>query len=980
MSSHKSESHTITPPASAPGVAFVDPELRIAEADPAFVEIIGLHVVPIGAPIDTVLPPTSPPLAALVGESLIKKQPVLDLLLREEGGTRRWLVSLYPLLSRVGRALGVDLILSAISDDPVADPDGMETAHLALKHQRFHIGQSDGPFRAVFEQADVGIILTGPNGGLLAVNPGFCAIVGYDPEALRNMHPRDLTHPADRATELEQLERVLRGEQAPAIEKRYIHRNGNPIWTQVARTLVRNPDQSVQFGLILVQNINAAKQAEEALRVSEGLLRRLADNATIGLLISERDGSISYINPALRTLLGYEPDEFGAVWQDLTPPEYHVRDAQAIAELRRDGVCRPYEKVFLSKDGRRVPVLVGIAAIDHDPNGEAVFAVFITDLSSLHEAEAALAQTYQAEQAARRAAERSAERAERLLELTAALSRALTPEGIASVVISNSLEMLGAEVGVVLIVEHDQQQIRILDSSNLDPAVRTEWERISLALATPLTDAVRRNEPVWLENIAAREQLYPHLARAYPSDEERSWAALPLSLGQDSIGVIGLAFPTARRFDADERTFLTTVAGLCAQALERARLTASEREALNAADEALALLDTLINSAPIGLAFMDNDFRYRRINAAMAQINHRSASEHIGRLARDVFPQHAPIWEHYWQMVLETGEPIIDLELTNRDSQATQPVGESDQASGDRLTSSYALVSYYPVRRLDGEVLGVGVIVQDITERKLAEQERAQLLAGAQQAREAEQAARARAEEALRIRDAFLSVAAHELKNPLTSLLGQAQLLRRRLMNGQDLSEANQRSIDVIVSQSQRLNQMITDMLDSARIEAGQLTINRTPFDLNWLVRHVAEDVQVRLNRHQLRYVTGDQPLMIEGDAVRLEQVLQNLLSNAVKYSPAGGIVEVRAVGTDTQALLSVRDEGVGIAAEVLPMLFERFYRAPNEETRQVGGVGIGLYVVREIVVQHEGTISVQSSPGQGSTFTVHLPLWRDSY
>jgi len=697
--------------------------------------------------------------------------------------------------------------------------------------------------------------------------------------------------------------------------------------------------------------------------ISEAVLRRLADNATFGVLIGRRDGTTYYANAELRRMLGYDADFFPPTWMAITAPGYEQRDSAAVAELKRVGVCQPYEKEYLTRDGSRLPVLVGAAAIDGSnfPDDRLV-AAFVTDLSLLKQAEAARIQAYRTAEHLRQEAERAARQMERLQALTAALSRALTPEGVAGVALESGLAAMGAGAGVVMQLDASGATMSVLAAQGFAEADVSRWKQVSLTTATPITDAARRGEPVWLEDLAARERMYPHLAREFPYAQESSWAALPLSVNQLVIGALGLQFAKARAFDAEARSFLATVADLCAQALERARLTAAERAALAAADEALALLDTVIDSAPIGLAFMDAEFRYRRINATLAQINGRPAADHIGRRARDLFPSGAAVWEPFWRQVIETGKPIVGLEIGG-------PAMAMDR---------YALVDYYPVRGAGGEMLGVGIIVQDVTGRRQAEEERLRLLNSERAAREAEQAARARAEDAVRLRDAFLSVAAHELKTPLTSLIGQAQLLRRRLDQAGALTEANQRSLGVVIGQAQRLNQLINDLLDGARLEAGQLIVNRSPLDLGRLLRRVADDLQPSLVRHQLTVTIAEEPLVVAGDAIRLEQVVQNLLNNAVKYSPNGGPIVLRAGRDDDEALISVSDRGIGIEPEAIPRLFERFYRAPGAEQARVTGVGVGLYVVREIVHQHGGSVTVESTLGQGSAFLVRLPLGGD--
>jgi signal transduction histidine kinase len=242
------------------------------------------------------------------------------------------------------------------------------------------------------------------------------------------------------------------------------------------------------------------------------------------------------------------------------------------------------------------------------------------------------------------------------------------------------------------------------------------------------------------------------------------------------------------------------------------------------------------------------------------------------------------------------------------------------------------------------------------------------------------------AQAAVQLRDQFLSVASHELKNPLTALLGNAQLLQRRAGREGQLNERNQRAIGVIVEQSGRLNKMIAALLDISRIEHGRLSIEHNPVDVDALVRRVVDEIQPTLDRHTVICELSCESLIVSGDELRLEQVLQNLIGNAIKYSPNGGPVVVRVARRSAvaspqpeqlaeQVCISVSDQGIGIPAEALPRLFGRFYRAPNADTDHISGMGIGLYVVNEIVALHGGGVEVESNIGVGSTFTVCLPL-----
>src|SRR5581483_5020436 len=235
------------------------------------------------------------------------------------------------------------------------------------------------------------------------------------------------------------------------------------------------------------------------------------------------------------------------------------------------------------------------------------------------------------------------------------------------------------------------------------------------------------------------------------------------------------------------------------------------------------------------------------------------------------------------------------------------------------------------------------------------------------------------AQEAVRVRDEFLSAAAHDLKTPLTSVKGMAQLLRRQLTrlplaDGERLL-SGLASIDAAAT---KMGHQLDELLDVTRLQEGeQLELRRRPTDLVVLARRVAAEQQHAADRH-VRVQASLPALVGSWDEVRLGRVLDNLLSNAIKYSPDGGEVVVsvtrEAHGPHAWAVLAVTDHGLGIPAADLPRVFERFQRGANVHGR-IGGSGIGLASARQIVEQHGGTISVQSTEGAGSTFTVRLPL-----
>lgn len=246
---------------------------------------------------------------------------------------------------------------------------------------------------------------------------------------------------------------------------------------------------------------------------------------------------------------------------------------------------------------------------------------------------------------------------------------------------------------------------------------------------------------------------------------------------------------------------------------------------------------------------------------------------------------------------------------------------------------------------------------------------------------------RALASEAVaRARDEFLALASHEMKTPLATIKGQAQALRRRLERlrerRQDAAlfdvEEFQRALErleAIDRQATRMAHLISEMIDTSRIEGGVLHLHLAPLDIVALTRRVLEQLQPLSPEHPLSLETAQPMITVFGDESRLEQVLTNLINNAVKYSPAGGPVEVTLEVAAGFCICSVRDHGIGIPQGEQLRLFERFYRASNVDAGTISGLGVGLYISRGIVERHGGEIWVKSIEGKGSTFSFSIPL-----
>jgi signal transduction histidine kinase len=235
-----------------------------------------------------------------------------------------------------------------------------------------------------------------------------------------------------------------------------------------------------------------------------------------------------------------------------------------------------------------------------------------------------------------------------------------------------------------------------------------------------------------------------------------------------------------------------------------------------------------------------------------------------------------------------------------------------------------------------------------------------------------DEAARVKAlEETARLKDDFLSAAAHDLKTPLTTIVAQAQLLERRAKR-HPMEPASLDGIESLVKESQRLKRLVLELLDVARVEQGRLVNYREPLDLVELAREVCGRHSTALHQYSL---DASGRLVGNYDGTRITQLIDNLLENAAKYSPAGGLVRVRLWQDGASARLTVTDSGIGIPPDDLAHLFDRFHRGSNVDDRRFAGMGLGLFICRGIVEQHGGSIWGSSAGvGQGSTFHVVLP------
>ena len=408
----------------------------------------------------------------------------------------------------------------------------------------------------------------------------------------------------------------------------------------------------------------------------------------------------------------------------------------------------------------------------------------------------------------------------------------------------------------------------------------------------------------------------------------------------DPHAFLVLGINPRRRVDEAYRTFLDLAGEQVASAIATARadedrVRAQARERL--VEERLRML---FAEAPAAIAvWRGPDFVFELANPLYCYLVGRD--DLIGKPAREVLPERE-VWDDY-EAVYATGRPFIVRDYA---------VAPARNAPPDAPPRYFNIVAQ-PTYNLEHQIEGVMVFAIDVTR---------------------ERAARDDAERASRAKDDFLAIVSHELRNPLSAILGWTGLLR-----GGELSDDKRaRALETIERNALNQSQLIDDLLDVSRIIAGKLRLEVGAIHLGEIVNAAIESARPAIDAKQLRLTTvldtGDVALM--GDATRLQQVIWNLLTNATKFTPKGGRISVVLRRIDSTIQLEVNDTGKGISAELLPEVFERFAQGDSSTTRTTGGLGLGLSISKSIVEMHGGTIHARSAgKDQGASFVVNLPV-----
>jgi PAS domain S-box-containing protein len=510
---------------------------------------------------------------------------------------------------------------------------------------------------------------------------------------------------------------------------------------------------------------------------------------------------------------------------------------------------------------------------------------------------------------------------------------------------------LGADQSVILLADRRQGILKIAAARGYSEEFAANFP--FLPLDAPLlpcrafqTRKVQYSEP---GDAIASSGNHPLHDLLVGSGIQASLAA-PLLLEDEAVGVLVYSYARPHWFSPAEQQTARAIADQIALAVENARLY-EEIADYGASEEAQRrTLQAVIDALPAGVTLRDAEGKLFMYNAAaLALAVNRSEVQ----AARETG---GPPVEPIWEIVREDGQAVHRPHLPSQEAVIT---GNSirgqqlllQQGNGQCIP---VLVNAAPVYDAQGNITSGVAVFQDITALKELE----------------------------RHKDEFISVASHELRSPLTVIRGQAQFLQRQLHKQEKQGQLPPvwqhflESMEGIEAQTGRMNDLVNDLLDASKIQAGKLTLRRAPVPLMPLLTRVLKHWEPTAPQHQFVLELDEQIAQVVGqwDATRIEQILNNLLGNAVKYSPEGGKITIRGKVVEQQVLLQIQDEGMGIPPEALAHLFERFYRAVN--VGMISGTGLGLYISHQLAVAHGGALWPESAGlGQGSTFSLRLPL-----
>jgi len=496
-----------------------------------------------------------------------------------------------------------------------------------------------------------------------------------------------------------------------------------------------------------------------------------------------------------------------------------------------------------------------------------------------------------------------------LLEIARSLTQELNLDKLLQRILELAAEMLAGKAGLIALRE-EQGGWSIGASYGIQPTFLQYIKPI-------LAEVPEKEDQANLELPEVNRLLQLLTKRA--SMNLLTGVGLPLISEQKVIGLIFVFRGYKGSFSQNDRAILQSFADQAAIAVKNAQLyTQVTREKRR--------LDALLDSAADGIIIMSADHKIEKCNQAFARILRKDVIEIEGKVHEEIINLGS----------LQQGTTLEEAELSGWPLTAKANLyveGDLHRPAGDMIPVG---ITYAPLLSGEGNLINLIASVRDITHFREAEE----------------------------IKTIFVSVISHELKTPVALIKGYVGTLRRKDVAWE--SEIVQDSLEVIEEETDRLTELIENLLDASRLQADEFSLNLSEIKMDQIAEEMAERFQTQTDYHKIMVQFPDDFPVIVGDKKRLEQVFYNLLSNAIKYSPGGGDITISGQIRSEQIIVCIQDQGTGISQEDAPHIFDRFYRA-DEAAKNTQGAGLGLYLSRAIIEAHDGRIWIEPRTGGGA-------------
>jgi PAS domain S-box-containing protein len=693
-----------------------------------------------------------------------------------------------------------------------------------------------------------------------------------------------------------------------------------------------------------------AAEVGEAVRRSEEQLRLVTDALPVRVSMVDPDYRFLFVNAAYERWLGLPREKIvgraivdliGSAAFDTARP--HMERALAGHVVR-------YEAEIPFRQGTRYVEATYLPQRSDDGRVSG-FVALVSDVSER--------KTFEAFRS------RAAARTEQLLTITTAIAGAITSSDVYTALVDHVSAALGASKALLVLTGEDGRHAHLVRAFGYPEWKLTPFASISLDLepSVPMVDAMRRRELVWFttEELHAR---YPHLS-GYASDGPQLAACLPLLAGDHVLGVLSVVFEGDDRPDPDTEGFLLLVAGYASQAVERLRLDREMLAARTRAEHLYRFARAVVEAERVervyeaALVALESALG---ANTASIRIEERDGVR--VRAAHGLAPEHVARIETLGLATATSLEPVVVADTRD-------PAGGEHAAEAVlRGVRSLLLVP------IAAEHSPIGEVAVEWTEPRAlgpAELEIAQAIADHLGSVVRRFAAVAKLEETIRDNDLFAGVLAHDLRNPLNAMMTAAQLVLLRRAADPATDVRDQKPLGRIVRSGRRMTEMIDQLLDLTRARSGGgIAIRPHETDLAALCKDAVAELELAHPEWNIALgAAGDE--RGTWDSSRLMQVVSNLVSNAGQHGTRGAPIRIAIDGTERDhVVMEVRNEGA-IPTKLLPHLFDPFRRGGHRRG-SAGGLGLGLFIVREIVRAHGGTVHVRSDESDGTTFAVRLP------